>query len=78
MREGPASGFIATAGAKAAAIIWNSLPIKKYWDGIRYFDLYGFVGMAYDAARDILRLSFYGDYYRAEENPLPKCNTKSN
>lgn len=43
------------------------LPIRKYWGGIRYFDLYGFVGLAYDAGRDVLRLSLYGDYYRTDE-----------
>lgn len=43
------------------------LSIKKYWGGIRYFDLYGFVGIAYDAERDVLRLSVYGNYYRTDE-----------
>ena len=42
------------------------LPVKMYWGGIRYFDLYGFVGLAYDAERDVLQLSSYGDYYRSE------------
>lgn len=41
-------------------------PIKSYWSNIRYFDLYGFVGLAYDPERDVLQLSAYGDYYRAE------------
>lgn len=35
--------------------------------GIRYFDLYGRVGLAYDAGREVLQLSAYGDYYRAAE-----------
>lgn len=43
------------------------LPIRKYWGGIRYFDLYGFVGLAYDAERDVLQLSAYGNYYRTDE-----------
>ena len=43
------------------------LPIRKYWAGIRYFDLYGFVGLAYDAERDVLQLSAYGNYYRTDE-----------
>ena len=43
------------------------LPIRKYWGGIQYFDLYGFVGIAYDAERDMLRLSVYGNYYRTDE-----------
>lgn len=43
------------------------LPIRKYWGGIWYFDLYGFVGMVYDAERDVLQLSAYGTYYRADE-----------
>lgn len=43
------------------------LPIRKYWGGIRYFDLYGFVGLAYDAERDVLQLSVYGNYYRTDE-----------
>lgn len=42
------------------------LPIKKYWGDVRYFDLYGFVGLAYDAERDVLQLSSFGDYYRSQ------------
>ncbi len=41
--------------------------IKKGICGLRYFDLYGSVGMAYDPRRDTLQLSAYGDYYRAED-----------
>lgn len=44
-----------------------SRPVRKYWGGIRYFDLYGRVGLAYDAGREVLQLSAYGDYYRAAE-----------
>lgn len=33
----------------------------------RYFDLYGYVALAYDAGREVLQLSAYGDYYRASE-----------
>lgn len=43
------------------------VPIRKHWDGIRYFDLYGLVGLAYDAERDVLQLSAYGNYYRTDE-----------
>ena len=42
-----------------------SRPVRKYWGGIRYFDLYGYVALAYDAGREVLQLSAYGDYYRA-------------
>jgi hypothetical protein len=42
-------------------------PIKKHVRNFRYFDLYGFVGLAYDSGRDVLQLSHYGDYYRAED-----------
>lgn len=34
--------------------------------GIRYFSLFGRVGLAYDAERDALLLSSYGEYIRAE------------
>ena len=44
-----------------------SRPVRKYWGGIRYFDLYGYVALAYDAGREVLQLSAYGDYYRASE-----------
>jgi hypothetical protein len=43
-------------------------PIKKWWCwSVRYFNLYGFVGLAYDPERDVLQLSHYGDYYRAKD-----------
>ena len=35
--------------------------------GIRYFSLFGRIGLAYDAERDALLLSSYGEYIRAEE-----------
>ncbi|KAA6319932.1 hypothetical protein EZS27_030228, partial [termite gut metagenome] len=35
--------------------------------GIRYFDLFGRVGIAYDGERDVLLLSVYGEYIRVEE-----------
>lgn len=41
--------------------------IRRYGRYIRYFDLYGFVGLAYDAERDVLQLSAYGNYYRTDE-----------
>ena len=31
--------------------------MRKYWGGIRYFDLYGYVALAYDAGREVLQLS---------------------
>lgn len=43
-----------------------SRPIKDCF-GIRYFDLFGRVGLAYDAERDVLILSTYGEYKRAQE-----------
>lgn len=44
------------------------LPIKRYWGGIRYFDLYGFIALAYDPSCEILQLSSFGDYYRKSES----------
>ena len=41
--------------------------IKRYWGNIRYFDLYGFIGLAYDAGHDVLQLSLYGNYHRVEQ-----------
>ena len=41
-------------------------PIKYFW-GIRYFDLWGRIALSYDAGRDVLNLSEYGDYDRVEE-----------
>ena len=41
--------------------------VRKHPTGIRYFDLYGFIGLAYDPERDVLQLSEYGDYDRAED-----------
>lgn len=35
--------------------------------GVWYFDLFGRVGLAYDAERDVLHLSAYGEYFRVEE-----------
>lgn len=43
-----------------------SSPIKERF-GVRYFDLFGLVGLAYDAERDVLLLSAYGEYHRAAE-----------
>ena len=31
-----------------------SRPVRKYWGGIRYFDLYGYVALAYDVGREVL------------------------
>lgn len=41
-------------------------PIRACF-GIRYFDLYGRVGLAYDGGRDVLLLSSYGEYNRVPE-----------
>ena len=41
-------------------------PIRSA-SGLRYFDLYGRVGIAYDPERDVLLLSTYGEYIRAGE-----------
>lgn len=41
--------------------------LKRTNRNIRYFELYRAVGLAYDAEHDVLQLSAYGDYYRAEE-----------
>lgn len=43
-----------------------SRPIREFF-GVRYFDLFGRVGLAYDAGRDVLLLSAYGEYRRAAE-----------
>ncbi|WP_418895117.1 hypothetical protein [Limibacterium fermenti] len=43
-----------------------SRPVKDVF-GTRYFDLYGRVGIAYDGERDMLLLSLYGGYSRADE-----------
>ncbi len=41
--------------------------IHRYGRYIRYFNFCGFVGIAYDAERDVLQLSVYGNYYRTDE-----------
>ena len=43
-----------------------SRPIREV-DHIRYFCLFGRIGIAYDAERDMLLLSAYGEYRRAED-----------
>ncbi len=35
--------------------------------GLHYIDLYGRIGIAYDRERDVLMLSVFGEYVRAEE-----------
>ena len=55
-------GFYIELSYNADAVF--RLPIKKYWGGIRYFDLYGLVALAYDASCEVLQLSVFGDYYR--------------
>lgn len=43
-----------------------SCPLRQRW-GVTFFYLYGRIGLAYDAETDVLSLSAYGDYIRAEE-----------
>ena len=43
-----------------------SRPVKEVF-GVCYFDLYGRVGIAYDTERDVLLLSDFGEYIRANE-----------
>jgi hypothetical protein len=43
-----------------------SRPVKEV-SGVRCFDLYGRVEIAYDRERDVLLLSDYGEYIRAEQ-----------
>lgn len=40
--------------------------LRHYW-GTASFYLYGHIGVIYDAEHDILTLSDYGEYIRAEE-----------
>lgn len=35
--------------------------------GLHYIDLYGRIGIAYDREREVLMLSVFGEYVRAEE-----------
>mgnify|MGYP002097202143 FL=1 len=42
------------------------LPIRELCQ-VRYFDLFGRIGLAYDSRRDVLLLSAYGEYQRAAE-----------
>jgi hypothetical protein len=50
-----------------------SRPVKDVF-GIRYFDLFGRVGIAYDGERDVLLLSVYGEYIRVEkQQPRRGC-----
>lgn len=41
-------------------------PIFQKW-GVNYFYLYGRIKITYDAGRDILVLSDYGEYIRSDE-----------
>lgn len=43
-----------------------SRPVKGVF-GVRYFDLFGRVGIAYDAEREVLLLSAFGEYIRVDE-----------
>jgi hypothetical protein len=57
-------GFFMEFAYKAGDIFRR--PIKQYY-GIWYFDLFGFVVLAYDTEKEVLQLSGYGDYYRPED-----------
>ncbi len=41
-------------------------PLRQRW-GITFFYLYGRMELTYDGERDVLSLSDYGDYIRAED-----------
>ena len=41
-------------------------PVKDLF-GVRYFNLFGRIGIAYDSEHDILMLSPYGEYQRADD-----------
>jgi len=41
-------------------------PLRQRW-GITFFYLYGRIPISYDAERDVLTLSAYGEYFRADE-----------
>lgn len=41
-------------------------PIRRQW-GVTFFCLYGRIRISYDAERDVLILSDYGEYIRADE-----------
>lgn len=41
-------------------------PIRQQW-GVTFFYLYGRIKISYDVERDVLVLSDYGEYVRAEE-----------
>ena len=41
-------------------------PIRQQW-GVTCFYLYGRIGLAYDREQEVLVLSAYGEYVRAEE-----------
>lgn len=41
-------------------------PVKKH-QGIWYVNLYGVMSLSYNSDNDVLQLSAYGKYYRAED-----------
>jgi hypothetical protein len=52
-------------------------PIYRYW-GQPCFFLYGRIDLSYHTERDVLTLSEYGEYVRAEEEAAgnsPRCGT---
>ena len=55
--QGPAAYAVAQLDAERLSLIHISRPVRKYWGGIRYFDLYGDVALAYDVGREVLQLS---------------------
>lgn len=41
-------------------------PVRQY-QGIRYVNLYGFISLSYNTDNEVLQLSAYGKYYKAED-----------
>ena len=41
-------------------------PVRRMW-GVTFFYLYGRIRISYDAERETLMLSDYGEYFRADE-----------
>ncbi len=63
-RERENSGFYMEFAYKGGEVFRR--PIKKR-QGIRCVNLYGFMNLSYNPNNEILKLSAYGKYYRAED-----------
>jgi hypothetical protein len=63
-RERENSGFFMEFAYKGGDFFRH--PIKKR-QGIRCVNLYGFMNLSYNPDNEILKLSAYGKYYRAED-----------